>query len=157
MNQEKAGRFIAACRKQKGLTQKQLAEKLYITNRAVSKWETGKSMPDALIMLDLCSILDITVTELLSGEKIEPEKMQSKADINLIDLLNCDKKMQVKKMVSEFMGGGGTGILLAQLYAPDTEGKAIAAVIGFGMICCGWYYRNKVEKNKYSYDIEKTK
>ena len=69
MEQEMIGKFISACRKEKGLTQMQLAEKLNITNRAVSKWETGKSMPDVSLMLDLCSILGITVNELLSGER----------------------------------------------------------------------------------------
>ncbi len=61
MEQEMIGKFISACRKEKGLTQMQLAEKLNITNRAVSKWETGKSMPDVSLMLDLCNILGITV------------------------------------------------------------------------------------------------
>ena len=69
MNQEVIGNFISACRKEKGLTQAQLAEKLNITNRAVSKWETGKSIPDAAIMLDLCKILGVSANELLSGEK----------------------------------------------------------------------------------------
>ena len=73
MNQESIGKFIAACRKEKGLTQVQLSEKLNITNRAVSKWETGKSCPDASIMLELCDILGITVNELLSGERITME------------------------------------------------------------------------------------
>ena len=59
MNQESIGKFIAACRKEKGLTQVQLSEKLNITNRAVSKWETGKSCPDASIMLELCDILEL--------------------------------------------------------------------------------------------------
>ena len=70
MEQAMIGKFISACRKEKGLTQMQLAEKLNITNRAVSKWETGKSMPDVSLMLDLCNILGITVNELLSGERI---------------------------------------------------------------------------------------
>ncbi len=67
MDQEKIGKFIADCRKEKGLTQLQLAEKLGISNRAVSKWETGKSCPDVSLMLELCSVLEITVNELLSG------------------------------------------------------------------------------------------
>ena len=71
MNQIDTGKFIASYRKEKGLTQAQLAEKLNITDRAVSKWETGKCMPDSSIMLELCNILDVTVNELLSGEKIE--------------------------------------------------------------------------------------
>ena len=67
MNQVEVGKFIAACRKEKQLTQAQLAELLNITDRAVSKWETGKSMLDSSIMLELCEILGITVNELLSG------------------------------------------------------------------------------------------
>ena len=65
----KIGEFIAECRKAKGYTQASLAEKLHITNKAVSKWECGRSMPDASIMMELCQILGITVTELLEGEK----------------------------------------------------------------------------------------
>ena len=79
MNQEAIGKFISTCRKEKGLTQTQLAEKLNITNRAVSKWETGKSVPDAAIMLDLCEILDVSVNGLLSGERIAMENYQKKA------------------------------------------------------------------------------
>ena len=69
MNTMKIGAFIAECRKAKGYTQSSLAEQLHITNKAVSKWECGHSMPDAAIMMDLCNLLGITVTELLEGEK----------------------------------------------------------------------------------------
>ena len=86
LNQVKIGRFIADCRKEKHITQAQLAEKLNITNRAVSKWETGKSMPDVSIMVELCGILGITVNELLSGERISMEHYQKKAEKNLIEL-----------------------------------------------------------------------
>ena len=86
MSQETIGKFIAACRKEKGLTQKQLAEKLNITDRAVSKWETGKSIPDASIMLDLCKILGISANELLSGERIAMENYQKRAEENLVEL-----------------------------------------------------------------------
>ena len=86
MNQETIGKFVAACRKEKGLTQKQLAEKLKITDRAVSKWETGKSIPDAAIMLDLCKILGISANELLSGERIAMENYQKRAEENLVEL-----------------------------------------------------------------------
>ncbi len=78
MNQTEIGKFIAKSRKAKKLTQAQLAEKLNITDRAVSKWETGKSMPDSSIMLDLCEILGITVNELLSGEEIDMESYEKK-------------------------------------------------------------------------------
>lgn len=71
MNQETIGKFVAACRKEKGLTQKQLAEKLNITDRAVSKWETGKSIPDAAIMLDLCKILTISMVNLMRRHMLD--------------------------------------------------------------------------------------
>ena len=74
MDQIKTGKFIAECRKKKNLTQAQLAEELNITNRAISKWETGKAMPDSDIMLKLCDILEISVNELLCGEKIDLEQ-----------------------------------------------------------------------------------
>lgn len=96
MNQENIGKFIADCRKEKGLTQLQLAEKLNITNRAVSKWETGKSCPDVSLMLELCYVLGITVNELLSGERILMEDYQKKAEENLVELQ--DKKMKAQKM-----------------------------------------------------------
>ena len=82
MNQIDTGKFIASCRKEKGLTQAQLAEKLNITDRAVSKWETGKCMPDSSIMLELCNILDVTVNELLSGERIEMNNYEEKVNEN---------------------------------------------------------------------------
>ena len=86
MNQVKIGRFIAECRKKENLTQMQLAEKLNITDRAVSKWETGKAMPDTSIMLELCEILKISVNDLLCGEKIEMENKNPKNEQLLLDL-----------------------------------------------------------------------
>lgn len=86
MNQEKVGKFISQCRKEKGLTQAQVAEIFGISNRAVSKWETGKSCPDASIMIELCDLLGITVNELLSGEKITMEDYQNKAEKNMFEM-----------------------------------------------------------------------
>ena len=86
MNQIKIGKFIAECRKKNNLTQMQLAEKLNITDRAISKWENGKSMPDSGIMLDLCSVLKISVNELLSGEKIKMEDYKKQAEENLLKM-----------------------------------------------------------------------
>ena len=74
MHQEGIGNFIMERPKEKGLTQAQLAEKLHITDRAVSKWETGKSLPDSSIMLELCGILEITTDQLLSGRREAPPK-----------------------------------------------------------------------------------
>ena len=78
MDQVKIGKFIAECRKKQNLTQSQLAEKLFITDRAVSKWETGRAMPDSSLMLDLCNILNITVNDLLYGEVISMNDLENK-------------------------------------------------------------------------------
>ena len=99
MNQIEIGKFISKCRKGKKLTQAQLAEKLNITDRAVSKWETGKSMPDSSIMLELCEILGITVNELLSGEEIDIESFEKKADENLIALKRKDENNITKNVI----------------------------------------------------------
>ena len=86
MDQIKIGRFIAECRRLQGLTQAQLAEKLNITDRAVSKWETGRSLPDAALMLALCEILKISVNELLNGEKVTMENNQEKNEQLLLEM-----------------------------------------------------------------------
>jgi DNA-binding protein len=84
MDQIKIGKFIASCRKEEGMTQAELAEKLGISDRAVSKWETGKSMPDSGIMLELCGFLKINVNELLSGERIMAELYSKQLEENLL-------------------------------------------------------------------------
>ena len=99
MNQIDTGKFISSCRKEKGLTQAQLAEKLNITDRAVSKWETGKCMPDSSIMLELCNILDITVNELLSGERRETNTYEEKVVENLIELKRKDENNMKKNTI----------------------------------------------------------
>lgn len=102
MNQEKIGKFISECRKSKNLTQENLAELLGVSNRTISKWENGKCLPDYSILPILCGKLDITINELLSGERLEEEQYQKKLEENII--LNIDalkKKMwKIIKMIS---------------------------------------------------------
>lgn len=95
MNQEQIGKFIACARKKQNLTQEQLAEKLNITSKAVSKWECGKSLPDASIMLDLCSILKIDVNELLMGKKLNKD--------GYYKALEKNKKIKSKKKVIKYI------------------------------------------------------
>ena len=95
----KIGKFIANCRKEKNITQEQLAEKLYITDRAVSKWERGLSLPDAAKMLDLCNILDISVNELLNGEKIDMKDLNKKTEELLLELAQ-QEEMKNKKIIT---------------------------------------------------------
>jgi transcriptional regulator with XRE-family HTH domain/DNA-directed RNA polymerase subunit RPC12/RpoP len=97
MDQIKIGKFIADCRKKQNLTQMQLAEKLNVTDRAVSKWERGKAMPDSSIMLELCALLKITVNELLSGEEIDMENYNKELEKNLLEAVKqkeqADKRL----------------------------------------------------------------
>ena len=100
MNQEKIGKFIAKCRKDKNLTQGELADKLNISNKTISKWETGRGIPDASIMLELCTYLGITVNELLSGEKLEEGEYKEKANENIINIAKeSEKNKKVKNKI----------------------------------------------------------
>ena len=99
MDQVKTGRFIAEKRKQKGLTQMQLAEKLGITDRAVSKWETGRSLPDASIMIELCGILDMSVNDLLCGEQTNMGNYNEEMERHLIEIIG-EKERADKRLLS---------------------------------------------------------
>ena len=100
MDLKKIGKFIANCRKEKKITQEQLAEKLYITDRAVSKWERGLSLPDADKMLDLCNILDISVNELLIGEKINMKDYEKKTNELLVELAK-QEELKNKRLITD--------------------------------------------------------
>ena len=105
MDQVKIGNFIAQCRKQVGLTQTQLADRLGITNRAVSKWETGKALPDSSIMLELCGILKITVNDLLSGEVVTMENYNEKMEKNLLEAVEAKQKADKQLLNLEIIVG----------------------------------------------------
>ena len=87
MNQEKIGKFIAEARKEKNMTQQELADKLCVTDRAVSHWENGRRLPDYSLLKELCDILSISINELFAGEKISNENYKEKADENLMNAL----------------------------------------------------------------------
>ena len=115
MNQVKIGKFIAECRKNKKLTQAQLAEKLNITDRAISKWETGKGMPDSSIMIDLCNELGITVNELLSGEVLEMDNYNKKAEENLLEMKKQKEEADKRLLTIEIVMGVITLIMYLAL------------------------------------------
>ena len=98
MDQVKIGKFIAERRRQANLTQMQLAEKLNITDRAVSKWETGRSLPDSAIMLELCEVLKITVNDLLCGEVVTMDNYTKELENNLIELVK-QKEQSDKRLL----------------------------------------------------------
>lgn len=131
MDQLKIGKFIADCRKRKNLTQMQLAEKLGITDKAISKWERGIAMPDSSIMLELCDILSISVNELLSGEKISMENNNQKNEQLLLDMAKeLERKnktiwssmwaIMIVSMTALF-----AGILIAVFLIPEGIGQLV--------------------------------
>ena len=100
MDQIKIGRFIAETRKSKNLTQKQLAQKLSISDKTVSKWECGKGLPDVTIMLDLCEELQITVNDLLTGESVSKIDYQKKAEENMMNLMKENQENKKRMILS---------------------------------------------------------
>lgn len=97
MNQEKIGKFIAKLRKQKNMTQQELAKKLGVTDRAISKWENGRGLPDYSLLQNLCDALSVSINELFSGEKISKENYKKKAEENMSKLIN-DNYNKKKKL-----------------------------------------------------------
>lgn len=93
MDKNTTGRFIAELRKQKGFTQKELAENLMVTDKAISRWETGKGLPDTSLLKPLGDVLGVSITELLSGKKIEEVDMKERADNIILEALNYSKRM----------------------------------------------------------------
>ena len=101
MDQEKIGKFIAELRKEKNITQEQLAEKLGVTSKSISRWENGRTMPDYTLLKDLCNDLDININELLSGEKIKEIDYVNKSEENLIKLRKqIDKRKKFLTIIS---------------------------------------------------------
>ena len=105
MDQIKIGRFIAECRKKKDLTQMQLAERLNVTDRAVSKWERGKAMPDSSIMLDLCRFLGISVNDLLNGEVVDMENYNEKMEKQLLETIKQKEEADKRLLSFEIVTG----------------------------------------------------
>ena len=101
MNQEKIGKFIANLRKEQKLTQEQLAEKLGVTDKSVSRWENGKGLPDVSLYKDLCNIFGITLNEFFAGEKINEEKFKEQADNNLLSALE-NSSFTLKEKIKYF-------------------------------------------------------
>ena len=137
MNQQKIGKFIKEKRKEKGLTQVELAEKIGVSNRSISKWENGNCLPDYSIINDLCKTLDITINELLSGENIDKDKYQEKLEENIISTISYNNKKRNKRNIKILII---TFIILYLLY------KTL-------LIYLYYPYENKdIEKNTFPYN-----
>lgn len=161
MNQIKIGKFIAECRKKNNLTQMQLAEKLNITDRAISKWENGKAMPDSSIMLELCNELKISVNELLSGEMIEMKDYNQIAEKNLLEMAKKEevqnKKMMFYEMVIGYMSSVTFLILLftASFAVENIVARIILFILAFLVLIVGVSFALKIETETGYYECQK--
>lgn len=151
MNQIKIGEFISSQRKIRNLTQAVLAEKLGITDRAVSKWERGKGLPDASLMVDLCEILGITVNELLCGERISMENKNEKNEQLLLEMAKEVEQKNRKIWTSMWvilivsMTAMIVGIFIATFLIPEGVSLFFTyfVICAFFLIPC--YYALKLE------------
>ena len=152
MDQLKIGKFIAQRRKAAGLTQLQLAERLGITDRAVSKWETGKAMPDCSLMLGLCGCLGITVNDLLCGEVITVEQENEKTQQLILDLAKQKEEADKKLLALEILIGIFSIIILFAFVLPaaylpmDTWLRVALVVTGFAICMVGIVYALRIEQ-----------
>ena len=113
MNQEKIGKFILELRREKNMTQQELADKIGVTDRAISKWENGRGLPDLSLMMPLCKELGITINELISGEQIEKEDYQSKLEENIFKTIDyTNKKLANKNKIFKIVVGTIITIIL---------------------------------------------
>ena len=161
MNQVKIGKFIASKRKEQGLTQLQLAEKLCITDRAVSKWETGKSLPDASLMPELCKLLKITINDLLCGEVVSVENYNEKTEKALLEMVKKEEMQNKKLMMYENVIGFGSTIsfliqvLVAVFFVKNTTAQIILFILAFAFLIIGVSFALKIEAETGYYECQK--
>ena len=161
MDQIKIGKFIAERRKRANLTQMQLAEKLNITDRAVSKWETGKSMPDTSIMLDLCDVLEISVNDLLCGEVVSMENYNKKLESNLLEMVKQKEAADKRLLALEIFIGVLVSVLLLAMvmlaaFLEMADWLRVVLIIG-GIVpfAIGTVYALKIEQVAGYYECAK--
>ena len=134
MNQEKIGKFIAECRKNKNMTQQDLAEKLGVSDRTIGNWENGRNMPDLSLFKPLCSELDISLNDLMSGEVVNNKEYQEKLEENIINTIDyTNKKLENK---NNFIGlifivfGVLISLTAMAIFPSDSSWGAIYSVLG---------------------------
>ncbi len=151
MDQIKIGKFIALCRKEKGYTQSYLAEKLGISDRAISKWENGKNMPDVSLMPCLCDLLGISINELLSGDRLNMDDYKKMAEENLKELTrleyeNNKKLLALEDVILLICLISFLVMILAGVYAVDNiYWQIILIVIGIIILIIGSFLCLKIE------------
>ncbi len=159
MNQVRIGKFISECRRKKGITQNELAELLGITNRAVSKWETGICMPDAGTIPELCQILDISISDLFSGEKsMENNKDSEKFILKLVkEKAERDKQLLILEILIGILSTSVlvSFILLASFINVLVYVKFIIILCGIILFAVGIFYALLIERIAGYYECSK--
>lgn len=149
MNQEKIGKFIAENRKLKKMTQVELAEKLGVSDRSISKWENGRCMPDLSLFEPLCKELGITINELLSGEKIKNEEYQKELEKNIVNTIDYSQKQieSQKRRISYIIMIVGILISLSAfiIFSPESSWSSIYSIIGILIFIVGVYKELKIK------------
>ena len=152
MDQIKIGKFIQDKRKEKNITQSELAEKLYITDRAISKWERGICLPDAGTMPELCKILNISINDLFSGEVVDMKNNEKKYEENLLEMTKMkeekDRQLLMLEWVIGFIGVAAFLSLLFTAVFVDMEKWVSLILIGIGIVIflVGMYFGLKIEQ-----------
>ncbi len=160
MDQIKTGKYIAECRKNRNLTQRELAERLGLSDKTVSKWECGKGMPDVSLMLPLCEVLGISVNELLSGEHLNEKQYKEKAEENMMDLIK-EKQENKKKIalsaLAAFVGivGGVPLIMVSGLCEMPTVWRITLIMLGLFVMAGGIVIAAALEWNAGTYECRK--
>ena len=142
MDQIKIGKFIANERKRKGYTQKQLSEKLEISDKTISKWERGNGFPEVSLLLPLCNELEITVNELLCGERVSEEDYRKKAEENMVNLVREAQESKKKIIISAIIAffsllASMPLFIVAKIGMFSTQTQAILIVIGLIVLIGG--------------------
>lgn len=152
MDQIKVGKFISLKRKEKSITQSELAEKLNITDRAISKWENGVCLPDASNMLDLCKILDITINDLFSGEVVDMKDNEKKLEENLLEMVRTKEQRDKELLTMEIFIGVIISIIMficifiASFVNMQDWLRVILIIIGIIPFAIGIFYAIRIEQ-----------
>lgn len=160
MDQIKIGKFISSKRKEKNITQSELAEKLNITDRAISKWENGVCLPDASTMPDLCKILDITINDLFSGKVVDMKENENQLEENLLEMVRLKEQRDKELLAMEIFIGVMismimvTCILIASLVSMQDWLRVILIMIGIIPFAIGIFYAIRIEQIAGYYECE---
>ncbi len=134
MDQEKIGKFIKECRKQQNMTQQELSEKLGVSDRTIGNWENGRNMPDLSLFKPLCKELNITLNDLLSGEKVKENEYQEKLEENIINTINyTNKQLKIRNNVISLIlitGGVLMAITAIAIFPSESSWGSIYSVLG---------------------------